>query len=364
MRAINLFCGGGGFATGAVRAGVKVVSAFDVDAVLTSAHDANFPDIELHLTDVASLSGSEATALVEGDVGLVFGGPPCQGFSNIGLRDSADPRRLLLGHFFRLVAEIRPTAFVMENVVGVTQGDARQVLEAAVDSVLPYYDVLGPVALDASNFGAATRRRRVFVIGYDPERCDPIGLEDIESFAAPAATVADAIADLEGAERCAEDSDGFDRWLLRSEDGISEYAESFRSEDCIITGQRVTAHGPEVERRFREVPQGGLDQVGRHPRLAWKGQCPTLRAGTGPDRGSFQSVRPIHPEHPRVITVREAARLQGFPDRHRFHPTIWHSFRIIGNSVSPFVAEAIFRAVLLRAEGVGDAGPVASEAAE
>jgi DNA (cytosine-5)-methyltransferase 1 len=67
-----------------------------------------------------------------------------------------------------------------------------------------------------------------------------------------------------------------------------------------------------------------------------------LRAGTGSDHGSYQSVRPIHPAEPRVITVREAARLQGFPDRFRFHPTVWHSFRMIGNSVSPIMAQAIF----------------------
>jgi DNA (cytosine-5)-methyltransferase 1 len=79
--------------------------------------------------------------------------------------------------------------------------------------------------------------------------------------------------------------------------------------------------------------------------LKWDGQCPTLRAGTGSDRGSFQSVRPIHPDEPRVITVREAARLQGFPDCHFFHKTVWHSFRMIGNSVSPFVSEAVFCAI-------------------
>ena len=93
------------------------------------------------------------------------------------------------------------------------------------------------------------------------------------------------------------------------------------------------------------IGQGHMDPIGRHPRLAWNGLCPTLRAGTGSDRGSYQSVRPIHPEENRVITVREAARLQGFPDNHLFHPTVWHSFRMIGNSVSPIMAEAIFSAI-------------------
>ena len=101
MRAVNLFCGGGGFATGALRAGVKVEAAFDVDEVLTSAHDANFPDVELHLVDVATLTGSRVMGLVEGDIEIVFGGPPCQGFSNIGLRELLF-RTLFDGGFPRL----------------------------------------------------------------------------------------------------------------------------------------------------------------------------------------------------------------------------------------------------------------------
>jgi len=122
------------------------------------------------------------------------------------------------------------------------------------------------------------------------------------------------------------------------------------SPDRLFTGHRRTVHTPAVLKRFAAVEQGGFDIVGRHPRLNWNGQCPTLRAGTGSDRGSFQSVRPIHPDDPRVITVREGARLQGFPDCFRFHPTVWHSFRMIGNSVSPIISKVIFSAIKKRIE--------------
>ena len=358
MRAINLFCGGGGFALGAVRAGITVKAAYDIDAVLTSAHEINFPDTALHVGDIAGLSGSDVLDSAEADIDLVFGGPPCQAFSNIGLRQTDDPRRCLLGHFFRLVSEIRPAVFVMENVIGLTQGNARDVLDAGIEVVSGRYQVLGPLKLDASDFGAATKRKRIFVIGYDPRRCGEIRVADIEHFRAPAATVADAIRDLEGAEPCTNGDGRFDTWLLPSYDGISAYAESLRSEDRKITSHRLTTHTPQVTERFRALQQGKVDGIGRHPRLAWSGQCPTLRAGTGPEKGSFQSVRPVHPVHPRVITVREAARLQGFSDQHLFHPTIWHSFRIIGNSVAPFVAQAIFRAILARFETSGSVGAV------
>jgi DNA (cytosine-5)-methyltransferase 1 len=97
--------------------------------------------------------------------------------------------------------------------------------------------------------------------------------------------------------------------------------------------------------RFSELEHGQQDIISKAYKLKPDGFCPTLRAGTGPDRGSYQAVRPIHYEASRVITPREAARLQGFPDWFEFHKTIWHSFRQIGNSVSPIVAEKILSVI-------------------
>jgi DNA (cytosine-5)-methyltransferase 1 len=90
---------------------------------------------------------------------------------------------------------------------------------------------------------------------------------------------------------------------------------------------------------------GKMDSRTKSVRLDPNGFCPTLRAGTGPEKGSFQAVRPIHYSRPRVITPREAARLQGFPDWFQFDTTKWHSFRQIGNSVSPLVSEFIMTKV-------------------
>lgn len=108
-----------------------------------------------------------------------------------------------------------------------------------------------------------------------------------------------------------------------------------------VTGVYPTQHKASVIRRFQRSRPGKSDSISRCPRLSWNSPAPTLRAGTGPDHGSFQSISPLHPEQPRVITVREAARLQGFPDWFDFHETKWHSFRMIGNSVSPIMAQAM-----------------------
>jgi DNA (cytosine-5)-methyltransferase 1 len=156
---------------------------------------------------------------------------------------------------------------------------------------------------------------------------------------------------------------GFDRWSVDRPGAPTSYARPLRAKNRITTGHRPTTHSDAVVKRFHDVRPGGVDRIGRHPRLRLGGQCPTLRAGTGSDRGSFQSVRPIHPELDRVITVREAARLQGFPDDHLFHPTVWHSFRMIGNSVSPIMAEAVFVAIrdrLARADAESRTNPTAS----
>lgn len=345
MALVDLFCGCGGFALGAHNAGFDVAVAFDNDATLTSSFPRNFPETRLYLRDVSKLRGEQIRKVAKRPITGVIGGPPCQGFSDIGRRDASDPRRQLLGHFFRIVSELRPSFFVMENVRGLAYADARHVLDAAITKVADRYHILGPTILDAADFGAATRRRRLFVVGIDKDAGTALTLADIRAFEKPPATVRSAITDLLGAKALKLDDEEYDRWRIVKRGRPYEYARQLRSDDGSFTSHRMVDHRPEVASRFALVEPGTLDKVGRHPRLAWEKQCPTLRAGTGADKGSRQAVRPLHPEEPRVITVREAARLQGFPDRHLFHPTIWHSFRMIGNSVSPIIAEAVLAAV-------------------
>lgn len=343
MKAVELFCCSGGFSIGAHAAGFDVACAYDVDPILTSSWTTNFPNTKLRHWDVSKLTGAEIEIDAGGEVDLLFGGPPCQGFSSIGRRDKNDERRRLLHHFFRLVKEVEPAAFVMENVKGLGFANARSELDAALELVPAHYEVSSPMILDAADFGAATRRQRLFVIGYDPRRCGSIDFEALEARRDAPTTVMQAIGDLVGARPVGDAGD--DVWQLISSLTASSYAKDLHSHAKTFTGNRRTTHTKPVLKRFSKVPQGGLDKVGRYPRLSWDGQCPTLRAGTGPDKGSHQSIRPIHPDEHRVITVREAARLQGFPDGHVFHDTIWHSFRMIGNSVSPIIAREILTIV-------------------
>jgi DNA (cytosine-5)-methyltransferase 1 len=108
-----------------------------------------------------------------------------------------------------------------------------------------------------------------------------------------------------------------------------------------LSGFKRTAHSSQVRARFTKTPPGSFEPASRFFRLHNQGLANTLRAGTGPDCGSFTAPRPIHPTYSRCITTREGARLATFPDWFDFHPTVWHGFRQLGNAVPPFLARAI-----------------------
>jgi DNA (cytosine-5)-methyltransferase 1 len=128
--------------------------------------------------------------------------------------------------------------------------------------------------------------------------------------------------------------------LRRPRAGASKLAKEWLARG-FVSGLMPTAHSPEVVARYLATAPGTPDRKSRSFRLAWNGQCPTLRAGTAQDKGAFQAVRPIHPDGERVITAREAARITGFPDCHLFATSTWGSFRMIGNSVPVPLSESI-----------------------
>lgn len=355
---IDLFSGCGGLGLGAELSGFGSLVAIDVDPDLQSAYKLNFPATKVLNADISTLTREFWQATI-GDLRPdgIIGGPPCQGFSRIGRREPKDPRNELVGHFVRQVKLLKPRFFLMENVEGILDSCNRQVLESALNEIPSFYDVIGPFMLNALDCGAATSRKRVVVIGIDPSSMDRLSLQEIlMSLNLTPSTVKDAISDLPSPIiDLAKGGNVFTFQSYPAERGkISKYARRMSTmppkgigaqlalSNFVhgrLSGLMGTKHTVPVIERFGETLQGKIEPISRYPRLAWGGYCPTLRAGTGSDKGSYQAMRPIHPTEPRVITVREAARLQGFPDWFLFHPTIWHSFRMIGNSVSPLMSE-------------------------
>lgn len=357
---IDLFSGCGGFGLGASLAGFHSSLAVDIDATLQSAYRLNFKNTKCVTGDVAELSKQDWKTLLDGTrpEGII-GGPPCQGFSRMGSRDKEDPRNSLVGHFYRTVSELRPRFFVMENVEGILDTGNAEVLYAAMEQVQNSYKIIGPLKVTASSFGAATTRTRVLVIGYLPDEQPELSLDTFTQLHCKTTTVGDAISDLPSPiKHKSKGQFEFSRYRIKEDHNLSDFAIWARSlptnglgdPDAVkylakgfVSGLEDTNHSKEVRDRFEKLKQGQTDRTSKAKRLELNGYCPTLRAGTGSDKGSHQAVRPIHPIEGRAITVREAARLQGFPDWFLFHPTKWHSFRMIGNSVSPLVAQQILR---------------------
>lgn len=349
---VDLFCGCGGLTLGAKRAGFETVLAIDNDPVLSGSFARNFPRVPFLLADISLLDATALKRLLPKGVDGVVGGPPCQAFSEIGRQLATDRRRDLIDVFFRVVSDVRPSFFLLENVRGLMFPSHRPALDAGLERLDGGWTIIGPLLLDASDFGAPTRRARMFVIGFNRDRVRAPS-EQVFSAAKNVMrrTVRDAISDLSGARQLCDDDAGFDRWRYGPKAVPSPYAKRMRSASGTFSGHRRTTHTMRTLRRFAELAQGKVDRIGKYPRLEWDSQCPVLRAGTGFDHGKYQAVRPIHPSQDRVITVREAARLQGFPDNFIFHPTIWHSFRMIGNSVSPIIARAILKRILAEVAG-------------
>lgn len=359
LEAIDLFCGCGGLALGAYGAGLVPVVSVDIDAKLSSSYTSNFPNANLINTDLLQLDPLALKArLVLTRLTAIIGGPPCQGFSVMGRRQADDPRNQLLRRYFEYVAALNPRFFFMENVPGLFDSANRILLDSALEILPQKYTIVGPIILDAADYGAATSRPRVIVIGYDPEELDAFGVEDLLAVkVGKRSTVKDAIEDLPEPKSTFKGND----WLgYLNLPVVSDYALSMRQlpreglssekaiiklRDGLVSGFQATNHSSEVVSRFNALLPGERDIISKYPKLSWDRPAHVLRAGTGRDKGSFQAARPIHPAQPRVITVREAARIQGFPDWFQFHETKWHSHRMIGNSVSPPFAKAILKVV-------------------
>ncbi|HUT35268.1 MAG TPA: DNA cytosine methyltransferase [Planctomycetota bacterium] len=356
---VDLFCGVGGMSLGFEQAGFHVQGAVDLDPIHVECYKGNFPGSSVVTGDISKLSGDvirREARLGNKQIDVVFGGPPCQGFSFMGKREADDPRNLLLGEFARLVAELGPTYFVVENVAGLMAGPAKQVLARFIRLVRRAgYAVVEPVrVLAAEHFAVPQRRRRVFILGCKKGVQPP---EYPSTHTGPwkeaTPTVWDAIGDLPIIDEFPAllDSDVLHEPLGKPSAYAAVLRDDRREPDDAslprdrngrgLTGCMRTRHGAETIKRFAATLPGHCEPVSRFFRLAKDGLAPTQRAGTGPSNGSFMAPRPIHPVHPRCVSVREAARLHSFPDWFTFHATKWHAFRQIGNAVPPRLARAV-----------------------
>lgn len=354
---IDLFAGAGGMSLGFEQAGFDMVAAVELDPVHAAIHKFNFPNCATICADVSTVSGNDirkAAGIGNRRVDLVVGGAPCQGFSLIGHRAIDDPRNSLVREFVRIVCELEARYFVFENVKGLTLGKHRAFLEELVQAFKERgYNVRKPWdVLNAADYGVPQNRERLILLGAK----QGLALPPYPKHSDSPVNCKQALGDLPDVEKYAAlvDSDEIEL-PAKLWKAPSKYAREMRclSNDAwhfgyprewnprLLTASMRTGHTDISKRRFSQTVSGETEPISRFFKLPAEGVSNTLRAGTDASRGAFTSPRPIHYEHPRCITVREMARLHGFPDWFRFHETKWHGARQIGNAVAPPLARAV-----------------------
>jgi DNA (cytosine-5)-methyltransferase 1 len=375
--AVDLFAGAGGMSLGFEQAGFDVLASVEIDPVHCATHQFNFPFWSILCRSVTDITGEQIrqlSAIGDREIDVVFGGPPCQGVSLIGKRRLGDPRNELMLHFLRLVLELKPKFFVMENVPGLAIGEHQFLFQEIIERFQKkgYKVETNYQVINAANYGVPQNRKRLFLLGCQPDYPlpnypQPITQPTLErKFSKDSSTfqlqktptVGEAIQDLPEVNNYPELCDR--DWAIADYGKPSNYASQLRSfhllnddfsyqrnyNQSLLTSSFRTQHTPQSIQRFSETLPGKIEPTSRLYRLSLDGLCNTLRAGTPRNLGAYTAPRPIHPRTPRCITVREAARLHSYPDWFRFHITKWHGFRQIGNSVPPLLAKAIAQEII------------------
>lgn len=313
---ISLFSGGGGLDLGAHFAGFKSLLVSDIIPQYTETIRHNLPHVKVYNDDAMELTPEKVKEIAEvkGDIDLIIAGPPCQAFSIMGKRKSLDdPRGQLTIKYFELVAGIRPKAFVFENVPGlmtVNKGEDFNNLLSFINETTGY--TISVKKLNAADFGVPQYRERIFVVGFRPD----IASESFEFPKAPTGPYGKSLP-----ERVPS------RFALECVEGLPN--------------QEIRVHTESVKARFAALPQGGRDRGSYSDRLKADEPSGTVLIGS-----SAGGARPhIHPIEPRVLTVREAARLQSFPDWYEFTGSRTEQYRQVGNAVPPLLAYELLTSI-------------------
>ena len=379
LTSIDLFCGAGGITQGFHQAGYRCLYANDLMPEAIETFRSNHSSTRAECKPIENVDASalrRALNINKGVLDVLVGGPPCQGFSiNAPSRFLSDPRNSLFTHYARFVAEFEPKVFVFENVPGLLS-----IADGAVfEKILHVFNQLGyelsVKILFAPHYGVPQERWRLILLG---SRCGAIAHPSPTHFAqgranfrggatltipltpadakrlSPAVTVGDAISDLprlnmgEGAEEV-----GY------TTDLVSAYALRLRNSDGITYNHFAAKLSKQNIERMHHVPPGGSwrdiphellpsgmqqarksDHTKRYGRLRFDGLSGTVLTKCDPHWGAV-----FLPDQDRTLTVREAARLQSFPDHYRFLGSRVSQYVQVGNAVPVLMAKAVANAV-------------------
>lgn len=342
---IDLFAGVGGMSLGFECAGFEILYGNEFDPEIATAYKYNHPSATVTVEDIRDLDLEREFRKFSGSVDVVVGGPPCQGFSQKGSRKSIlDERNYLFRQFVGVVDVVSPRYFVMENVPNLLTNEGGLFKRELIELFGQIGYSVSAEVLNAANFGVPQNRRRAIIIGRKGSRkvSHPVPID-------PITTVWDAISDLSFLK-----SGEGSPILAYQKPPLSAYQRRLRADSIDLRSHVATNHSKLAIERMKLIPPNCTEKVlptehrtksiysGTWTRLDARGLAPTIttRFDT-PSSGQF-----THPYLDRAITVREAARLQSFPDHVHFVGSKGSQMKQVGNAVPPLLSHAIAQEIL------------------
>ena len=348
MIGIDIFAGAGGMSLGASLAGIDVQFAVENDPWACGTFRRNHPNTVIHEVDIRNVTAKTLKPWMEfADSLVLFGGPPCQGFSwsNAKTRNNANSHNWLFREFIRVARILKPGWIVFENVQGFVDTEGGMFRETTERCFVELGYSIWTDRLNAIDYGVPQDRTRFFLVGT----------KHAIAFEFPRRrrrriTVDDAIRDLpvlqSGHSQC---------WMQYGRKLPSTYAKRMRGNRKGCCNHLVTQNAEFVLERYSYVPQGGNWE--NIPESMMENYTDRTRCHTGIYHrlfgkrpsiviGNFRKNMLIHPYQDRGLSVREAARLQSFPDRYEFVGSIGFQQQQVGNAVPPLLAKSVFSSIL------------------
>jgi DNA (cytosine-5)-methyltransferase 1 len=330
---------------GARWAGVDVPIAIDLDQHAFATYHLNHPETIAIRADMQSVHDIR---LPRNASTVIFGGPPCQGFStsNQRTRGEANEKNWLYRSFVALVRNVMPAWVVFENVRGILETEGGKFARMVEDDLREIGYSVRSGLLNAADFGVPQVRSRFFIVARRDGEAPELPLPTVNAHLSVSAAIADLPLLNLGASVCE---------LPYPRMADHGYARMLRGTAEFVSGNLVTNNAPYIAERYRHVPQGGNWQD--IPEALMTNYADRSRCHTGIYRrlrmdgpsvviGNFRKNMLIHPLEHRGLSVREAARIQSFPDWYRFSGTIGFQQQQVGNAVPPLLAKAVFASIV------------------
>lgn len=382
---IDLFAGAGGISIGLEEAGFTCLYANEVSPIYSTTLEKSHKDAFVETGDIRAVDAASVRRtlqLKKGELSLLAGGPPCQGFSvNAPVRSSEDERNHLFRDYLRFVKEFEPATVLIENVPGMISYERGQTVREILRALSNLgYDVAVRI-LYAPHYGVPQMRwRTIFLgnrVGIDPHHMFPLPTHYAKGRANFAKTLDGVPLVMSDQDVCATAERDFlsvaeaiSDLPCELENGASstsyfsapqnDFQQHIRRNSSQLFNHEATGLGPTNLARLPYIPPGGSwrdipfellpagmkrarrsDHTKRYGRLHPDGIASTILTKCDPHWGSY-----IHPSADRIITVREAARFQTFPDHIHFYGSLADQYKQVGNAVPPFLSKAIGKQII------------------